>query len=686
MWSDALPNLLIALREGLEAGLVVSILLATVRRTGIAHRAGSVWLGVAAAVVLALSFGAVLTFYRSVLPPTAQEALSGVLSVVAVGLVTWMIFWMRRTARSLPGELRAKVAAALEISTAALALTAFVAVAREGLETALFLWTAAQTTGQTVAPLIGAAIGLAVAIGLCVALYRGAVRIRLSVFFNRTAILLIVIAAGVLAYGLGDLQEAGLLPGHSWHAFDLSAHIDPASWWVTLVTGVTTLSPVMTWLQVAAYVGYLAVVLTVFSRATHQPVRQPTSGAKQPPPAATAESPSHPWLQRRVMVAGVVAALVLPPLIAATLILLAPGKAAAADQRIDVTDTACAPGWSNASAGLHTFTVVNKSSHTAEVTLIQAANQGIIAEIETLAPGTRSALPATLAADDYAWRCLISGQPAMTSHPVRATGTAGGVASPPVVQPVSADDLRPAVTAYRAYVAPQLARLSTQVDQLRADLAAGRLDTARSDWLPAQLTWERVGAAYGSFGDLGGAIDGLPNGLPGGVNDPGFTGLHRLEYGLWHGQQPDQLLPVVDTLTANVAKLRDTLPQATFDPADLPLRAHEILEDALRDHLTGMTDQGSGASYQETLADVEGTRVVVGELAPLLNARRPGLVPTATRQLDALEQALLATPVNGQWPSLNATPVAARQRVNAATGVVVETLADIPDLLEMPAH
>ncbi|HEY1485722.1 MAG TPA: iron uptake transporter permease EfeU, partial [Micromonosporaceae bacterium] len=254
MWADGLPNLLIGLREGLEAGLVVSILLAAVRRFATggdrSDRSAStapIWYGVAAAIVLALSFGAVLTFYRSVLPTTGQEALGGALSVVAVILVTGMIFWMRRTARSLAGELREKVAEAMKVSTAALALTAFLAVGREGVETALFLWTAAQASGQTVAPLIGAAIGIAIAVLLCVLLYKGAAKIRLDLFFNRTAILLIVIAAGVLAYGLGDLQDAGWLPGHSWVAFDLSQHIDASSWWASIITGVTELSPIMTW-------------------------------------------------------------------------------------------------------------------------------------------------------------------------------------------------------------------------------------------------------------------------------------------------------------------------------------------------------------------------------------------------------------------------------------------------------
>ncbi|HWE91715.1 MAG TPA: iron uptake transporter permease EfeU [Pseudonocardiaceae bacterium] len=690
MWADALPNLLIGLREGLEAGLVVSILLAAIRRSG-GHRASTastapIWLGVVAAVVLALSFGAVLTFYRSVLPTTGQEALGGALSVVAVVLVTGMIFWMRRTARGLSGELRAKVADALRVSTAALALTAFLAVGREGIETALFLWTAAQASGTTVAPLIGAAAGIAVAVVLCVLLYRQSVRIRLDLFFNRTAILLIIIAGGVLSYGLGDLQDAGLLPGRTWLAFDLAPHLDVSSWWVSIVTGVTNLSPTMTWLQVAAYLGYLGIVLTTFVRAGRQ-ANQPT--ADTPKPAeAPAPAPSRPPMRRRTVLTAVTAALVLPPVIAAALIVFAPGGLAASGQQIDVTTSACAPGWSAARTGAQSFTLVNKSGHTAEVNLVQAASQGIVAEIETLGPGTQQTMSATLAPGNYAWRCLIAALPTTVSATVAATGPAGaGGSAPRPVTPVSVADLTPPLNEYNAYVTGKLGQLAGQVVRVRADLAAGNIPAAQQDWLPAQLTWEQVGEEpYGSFGDSGVEIGAGPQGFPQGVNDPGFTGLRRLEYGLWHGQPASELITVADRLSSDIAGLQAQLPQVSLDPTDLPIRAHEILEDALRDTLTGQDDLGAGAEFPETYADTQADQVVLGELAALLNARDPSLLPTAYQQLDALRQALLATQTNGQWQSLSAAPLAQRQRVDAAIGAVLETLADVPDLLEVPAH
>ncbi|HEY2239992.1 MAG TPA: FTR1 family protein, partial [Streptosporangiaceae bacterium] len=174
-WADAVPNLLIGLREGLEAGLVVSILLAAVTKANRGSTA-PVWLGVVGAVTLAGSFAAVLTYSTDALSSRPQQAVGGVLSLLAVGLVTAMVFWMRRTARTLSSQLRGDVARALSLGAGALTLTAFFAVSREGLETTLFIWTAVKASASTVAPLIGAGIGLAAAVVVCWLLYRRAVR------------------------------------------------------------------------------------------------------------------------------------------------------------------------------------------------------------------------------------------------------------------------------------------------------------------------------------------------------------------------------------------------------------------------------------------------------------------------------------------------------------------------------
>ena len=264
-------NFLIGLREGLEAALVVSILVAALVKGGRRDRLGPVMIGVAGAVVVSLAFGAVLTFTSSQLSFTAQEAFGGALSIVAVGFVTWMVFWMRRTARSLSSELRGRLSTALALGTGALLLTGFIAVGREGLETALFIWSAVQATGQSTQPVLGAALGLAVAVLLGYLFYRGALRINLSKFFLWTGALLILVAAGVLAYGVHDLQEAGILPGLNSLAFDVSRAVPPDSWYGTLLKGTLNFSPATTWLQAVVWVGYVVPVLVLFLRPSRKP-------------------------------------------------------------------------------------------------------------------------------------------------------------------------------------------------------------------------------------------------------------------------------------------------------------------------------------------------------------------------------------------------------------------------------
>ena len=699
-WADAVPNLLIGLREGLEAGLVVSILLAALRKitpppAGATRLISApVWLGVTAAIALAGSFAAVLTFSTSALPSSAQEAVGGLLSVFAVLLVTSMVFWMRRTARTLSAHLRDEVERAALIGAGVLTLTAFLAVGREGLETTLFLWTAAKASGQTTTPLIGAAIGIVAAVILCALLYRQAVRLNIGTFFNRTAIALIVIAAGVLAYGLGDLQDAGLLSGQRWLAFDLTAHIDPSSWWASIITGVTELSPKMTVLQVVAWLAYLIVVIPLFVRAGRAPATAATPAGAQAAAARRDKDKAgrrvaaqerwerlagnRPW----AVGGGLVA---VPVVVAGVLIAALPAKSSGAATAVTVTKTVCAQNWTASGTGSQTFTVSNQSGLAGEINLDNASG-AVVGEIETIGPGTSAPLTATLGTGAYTFRCFMGGLPATSSQTVTVTGATTNTPAPVAVKPVTVAELTGPNEQYQAYAAAQLASLTRAITAIQADLRHNNIPSAKRDWLTAQLDWERVGASYDSFGELGLAVDGLPDGYPGGVNDPHFTGLHRLEYGLWHGQRTADLEKVTVTLAKNVATVQKNLTSDDLagDPTNLPIRAHEILEDALRDHLSGLDDEGGGAAFAQTYADVQVTRAVLGDLTPLINPRHPGLPDIAGEQLDILQRALLTTQADGRWESLATASRAAREQVDGALGAVLETLSAVPDLLEVP--
>jgi len=287
-------NYLIGLREGLEAALVVSILVAYLVKTDRRHLLPRIWVGVALAVVVSLAFGAALTWGPRGLTFKAQEGIGGVLSIIAVGFVTWMIFWMARAARGLGGELRGQIDAAADRTRWSLVIVAALAVGREGLETALFLWAATKAgTRETVGsvtptwePLIGAALGILTAVLLGYFIYRGAVRINLAKFFAWTGAFLILVAGGVLAYGVHDLQEAGFLPGLDNLAFDVSDTVDINSWYGALLKGVFNFSPATTKLEAAAWLLYVVPVMTLFllgvrRRSTPKPVesRQPAGSS-----------------------------------------------------------------------------------------------------------------------------------------------------------------------------------------------------------------------------------------------------------------------------------------------------------------------------------------------------------------------------------------------------------------------
>jgi high-affinity iron transporter len=265
MANAILGNYLIGLREGLEATLVVSILVAFLVKADRRERLPHVWIGVLAAVALSIGFGALLTYVaQDLLAPAQRELFEAVTSTAAVIFVTWMIFWMRRTARRLSGELRARMADALNMGAFAVVAMAFLAVAREGLETALLFYAAARGATTSAGPLAGISLGVGTSVVLGWLLYASALRINLGKFFTWTGLLLILVAAGIFKYAVHDFQEAGVLPGLSRHAFDLSAVFDPSAWYAALLGGMLNVTPTPTVLEVAAWVGYAVPVLLLF--------------------------------------------------------------------------------------------------------------------------------------------------------------------------------------------------------------------------------------------------------------------------------------------------------------------------------------------------------------------------------------------------------------------------------------
>ncbi|SFS01296.1 high-affinity iron transporter [Microbacterium sp. cf046] len=308
-----LATFLIGLREGLEAALVVGILVAYITRIGRREVLPRMWGGVGLAIALSLAIGAILTFGAYSLTFEAQEIIGGTLSLIAVAMVTWMIFWMQKTARTLKASLEGGIDRALaQGSLWALVAIGFVSVAREGIETTLLLWSMVQSFGDAPAALLGALLGLLAAVVLGWLLARGMLRLDLRRFFMWTGAFLIIVAAGVLAYAVMDLQEGGALPGpfgplapideatgavmvglagvpFGW-AFDVTGQIPPGSALAVVLQATVGFMPRMSWLQVIAWALYVAIVGSFFIRGVRAgrrpaPAASASAGASAPAPA-----------------------------------------------------------------------------------------------------------------------------------------------------------------------------------------------------------------------------------------------------------------------------------------------------------------------------------------------------------------------------------------------------------------
>ena len=256
-----LSTFIIALREGLEAALIVGILVAYVVRTDRRHLLKPLWTGVGVALVASLALGGLLAFTSAELSDRGEELFAGVTSFAAVGLVTWMVFWMKRTARNLRNELHGKIDGALMGGPISLALVAFFAVAREGLETALFVYSNFKTVGVASTATVGLVLGLGLAVFLGYAIYNRTVKLDLAKFFTITGVALIIIAAGVLSYGIHEFQELGYLPGVDSFLWDVTPWIAKESLLGSLLGGLVGFDTTTSFVQFVGWSIYLLAVL-----------------------------------------------------------------------------------------------------------------------------------------------------------------------------------------------------------------------------------------------------------------------------------------------------------------------------------------------------------------------------------------------------------------------------------------
>jgi high-affinity iron transporter len=275
---------LIGLREGLETAIVVTILIAFLVKSDRRDALKWVWLGVAAAIVMTIAVFLAIQLGENTISGLAAEAIAGIASLVAVAIVTTMVLWMKKAAASLSGELRGGMARALETGGLAVLSLAFLAVGREGVETALFMVGYAEA--ETLWPLAGLVVGVLIAIAIAIGMYVGVVRINLAKFFSYTGAFLIVVAAGILSYGIGALQTVGWLPGLANKAFDITSWFNWSSWYGEVIQGVFNVTPTPTVLQLALWLAYLVIVLALFLR----PIRT-SANATSPSESPSSSSP-----------------------------------------------------------------------------------------------------------------------------------------------------------------------------------------------------------------------------------------------------------------------------------------------------------------------------------------------------------------------------------------------------------
>ena len=281
-----LATFVIGLREGLEAALIVGIIAAFLRREGRLDTLRLVWLGVGLAAAICALVAVGLQILSAALPQAQQEALETVISAAAVVMVTYMIVWMRRHARGMKGHLEGAAGSALASGTAwALVGMAFLAVLREGFETAVFLLAAFQASRDAVLAGLGALAGLLVAIGLGYGIYRGGVRINLARFFRLTGLLLVLVAAGLVSTALHTAHEAGWLNVGQEAALDLSALIQPGTPIAAVVTGILGFQPKPTVLEMVGWLVYVIpmslYVLWPQRPSPSAPTRVPATGAAE---------------------------------------------------------------------------------------------------------------------------------------------------------------------------------------------------------------------------------------------------------------------------------------------------------------------------------------------------------------------------------------------------------------------
>jgi FTR1 family protein len=643
-----LPTFVIGLREGVEAALIVSIIATFLRQEGRTDALRWVWVGVISAAAICLAVGIGLQLVDQELPQKEQEGLETVVGAIAVGIVTFMIVWMRRHAAGLSGELRASTAAALKDgSVKALIGMAFFAVFREGLETAVFLLAVFQNSDDPGTAGTGAVLGIAVAIVIGLAIYRGGVKLNLARFFRVTGVVLALVAAGLVASTLHTAHEAGWVNFGQEQALDLTWLVVPGTWTAALLTGMLGLQPQPTNVEVIGYLLYAIPAITYILL----PARKKN-------------------LKDNRMKSTAVATLVL----AAALLLVACGSSdddgggsAAGTKQVAVklTDAGCEPATMKLTAGRTEFKVTNGGTgRVSEFEVLSGSR--ILGEKENLVAGLSGSFTLNLKPGQYSLAC--------PGGKTAATGvlTVGGA---PVVATGAGDPLLKSATAsYRSYVESQAKELVARVEKFVAAVKAGDVEQAKAQFASARAPYETIEPVAESFGGLDPSIDARVNDVEQGTP---WTGFHKIEQALWVKDSTKGLAPVADKLLEDVKLLQTKTKGLAYQPEELANGANGLLDEVSASKITGEEDRYSHTDLYDFAANVEGSEAAFGLLAPALKKTDPQLATTIATRFDAVNAALAKLKTGEEFPSYDTVDDAQRRRLSQLVDALAEPLSKV---------
>ena len=573
-----------------------------------------VWLGVAAAIVMTVAVFLIIQFGENTISGLAAEAIAGIASLVAVAIVTTMVLWMKKAAASMSGELRSDMARALETGSLAVLALAFLAVGREGVETALFMVGYAEA--QTAWPLIGLVIGVVVAAAIAYGMYAGAIRINLAKFFKYTGVFLIVVAAGILSYGIGALQTVGWLPGPGRQGIR-HQHV------VQLVVLVRRDHPGR--LQHHAHPDRAAARRVAgLPRHRADDLPAPDEGSRE-----TRSFTTTPPRTRKVNYVKLHSSLAIAAAALAGVALSScqakeeaapaePGKSAPAEITVTASDTACELSGTEGD---------DRPKHVRDHQQRQQGHRVLRLRRGRAGDGRGGEhLPRTAAQADRAARRAghlpdrVQAGHGRRRHPRRFQGHRRRRA-----RSTTAGKFKEASDSYKRYVNSQTDALIAATQVFVDAVKKGDVNAAKAQFPIARTYYERIEPVAESFpNDLDPRIDLREADL-----EPGqkWTGFHRLEKDLWvTGLQPDTNA-MADQLMADVKELDAGVkaPDYKIDSTQIAGGAQGLLDEVASSKITGEEDIFSHTDLWDFKANVEGSQTAVASVRPILDERNAEL-------------------------------------------------------------